>query len=596
VEDPGPRLRGQVQAAAAAVSAGRTALDGARLVTALDALEAGAQAAEAAGDLSYAYRSGIIDTGERQVRVLEFTRNASFVALGVLAIVATGGAAAAAAGAGGGGAAAAGSTATAFGVNLGVGTATAANVIATGAPIVATLGEAGVRAAVGDEVDWGKVAADVAVSLILARFGGRLANGVFAQLGGNAAVQSMGRVAFTRAFAAVVTHEASTAFTAAVEATYARLRGRRVTWGHFLADLGQRLADPRGIVIAAIMGGAIGVVESRTGQAAQRAASQTGGGAGTAAGTATGPGERSTRGTTAPGEQAARSAQQQRGAVATPAESTTTTRPSPGANLRRDISRAVQEALERPVAPETRAQIEGEVARLRPLLGRVEAARRDPGSLTPQHRRALAEAEAEIEALRFGPSSTIRREGLGGPTVTAWREGAAQARAWAEAGEELTLERIVALNRLLRGADPAAPGPGLRQVDVSAAGQAARQYVPAEDVEPAMRQFLAWYNAARATTPPVELAAQSYQRLVSIHPFEDANGRTTRLVMDWIMRANGLPETPMPKGTHNVAVFGFQELVAPGSGVTPDTVALNLLRGLRETLARIPESIRGPMP
>jgi Fic/DOC family len=69
-----------------------------------------------------------------------------------------------------------------------------------------------------------------------------------------------------------------------------------------------------------------------------------------------------------------------------------------------------------------------------------------------------------------------------------------------------------------------------------------RTYLPPESIERAMTDFEHWYEHAESSgMPPVQIAAQAYARLSSIHPFPDANGRTARLVMNWILRSHGLP-------------------------------------------------------
>ncbi len=40
---------------------------------------------------------------------------------------------------------------------------------------------------------------------------------------------------------------------------------------------------------------------------------------------------------------------------------------------------------------------------------------------------------------------------------------------------------------------------------------------------------------------PVLLASEMHERLVTIHPFIDGNGRTSRLVMNLILMQNGFP-------------------------------------------------------
>ena len=56
-----------------------------------------------------------------------------------------------------------------------------------------------------------------------------------------------------------------------------------------------------------------------------------------------------------------------------------------------------------------------------------------------------------------------------------------------------------------------------------------------------MEQCFAWYEAHSQTLHPVLLAAEMHERIVTIHPFIDGNGRTSRLVMNLLLLANGYP-------------------------------------------------------
>src|SRR5262249_47175578 len=123
-----------------------------------------------------------------------------------------------------------------------------------GAPILATLGSASVQVALGDKVDWVKVAIDVAVGLILGKFGGKLSNGIYNRVMEDVAVRTIGRAAFGRILATVITTEASRVFTTAVNADYTSLRGKDVTWESFVDQLVDRLTDPRGLAVAVLMG------------------------------------------------------------------------------------------------------------------------------------------------------------------------------------------------------------------------------------------------------------------------------------------------------------------------------------------------------
>lgn len=242
VKDPGPFLLAWVSAASENAAAAEAALEKGNFAEAARFLAQSETAAVKASKMWEAYFEGIIGAGEMTVTVLEYTRDASFITLGILATIATAGAAAGAVGA----------TTTVAGIE--VGTATAANVIATGAPIAATLGTAGIQVALGDKIHWDKVALDLAISLVLAKFGGKLADGIFRALAGNPGVQAVGRVAFGRIASSVLTGSASRAFTTTVETVYRSLKGQEVSWDKFTDELVERLTDPKALIIDAVMG------------------------------------------------------------------------------------------------------------------------------------------------------------------------------------------------------------------------------------------------------------------------------------------------------------------------------------------------------
>jgi Fic family protein len=58
-----------------------------------------------------------------------------------------------------------------------------------------------------------------------------------------------------------------------------------------------------------------------------------------------------------------------------------------------------------------------------------------------------------------------------------------------------------------------------------------------------METCLAWFNqqVKNQTLHPVLLAAEIHERVVSIHPFIDGNGRTSRLIMNLLLMQNGYP-------------------------------------------------------
>ena len=58
-----------------------------------------------------------------------------------------------------------------------------------------------------------------------------------------------------------------------------------------------------------------------------------------------------------------------------------------------------------------------------------------------------------------------------------------------------------------------------------------------------MEDYFLFYELNRSTMHPVLLAAEMHERLVTIHPFIDGNGRTSRLIMNLILMQHGFPIT-----------------------------------------------------
>jgi Fic family protein len=60
-------------------------------------------------------------------------------------------------------------------------------------------------------------------------------------------------------------------------------------------------------------------------------------------------------------------------------------------------------------------------------------------------------------------------------------------------------------------------------------------------VQKEMESLFLWYEENKSNIHPVELSAEMHERLVTIHPFIDGNGRTARLLMNLILLQNGFP-------------------------------------------------------
>lgn len=92
-------------------------------------------------------------------------------------------------------------------------------------------------------------------------------------------------------------------------------------------------------------------------------------------------------------------------------------------------------------------------------------------------------------------------------------------------------------NLILRGIMPEHAGK-YRNVQVMIKGSA---HLPPQPfiVPKKMEEYFEWFNVNKERIHPVVLAAEMHERLVTIHPFIDGNGRTSRLIMNLFLLKNG---------------------------------------------------------
>lgn len=118
-----------------------------------------------------------------------------------------------------------------------------------------------------------------------------------------------------------------------------------------------------------------------------------------------------------------------------------------------------------------------------------------------------------------------------------------------ESGESVSSRGILDLhNLILRGIAPAHAGV-YRKVSVRISGST---HVPPDALEISqhMEKYHTYYRSHKDRLHPVILAAEMHERLVTIHPFIDGNGRTSRLVMNMILLQHGYTITSL-KGDHD---------------------------------------------
>ncbi len=62
-----------------------------------------------------------------------------------------------------------------------------------------------------------------------------------------------------------------------------------------------------------------------------------------------------------------------------------------------------------------------------------------------------------------------------------------------------------------------------------------------KDVSRLMKKLFIWYNNSKKRLHPLELACLLHTNLTRIHPFSDGNGRTARIISNFILYKNGYP-------------------------------------------------------
>ncbi len=112
-------------------------------------------------------------------------------------------------------------------------------------------------------------------------------------------------------------------------------------------------------------------------------------------------------------------------------------------------------------------------------------------------------------------------------------------------------------NLILRGIDRQHAGRyRLSNVRISGSRHIPPDHLQVTDL---MRGYFAFYQRHRVSLHPVVLAAEMHERLVSIHPFIDGNGRTARLVMNLILMSHGYTMVIL-KGDHQSRIKYYQSL------------------------------------
>ena len=143
-------------------------------------------------------------------------------------------------------------------------------------------------------------------------------------------------------------------------------------------------------------------------------------------------------------------------------------------------------------------------------------------------------------------------------------------------------------NLILRGINPEDAG-RYRRVQVMIKGSS---YMPPQPfmVSKAMEDFFIWYETNKNALHPIILAAELHERLVTIHPFIDGNGRTSRLVMNLILIQNGYVIANI-KGDYDSRMQYYNALETAQTKNNKEDFLLFIAQNEKDSLARYLEII-----
>lgn len=117
--------------------------------------------------------------------------------------------------------------------------------------------------------------------------------------------------------------------------------------------------------------------------------------------------------------------------------------------------------------------------------------------------------------------------------------------------------------------------------------------IPGPLVSKKMNEYFQWLDqnikkCEEGDGDPIEFAALAFQRLVSIHPFTDGNGRIARFVMDYILQRFGLPPPVLNPEISSACVFAEKSDDDPRN-VHPQIAILNIYKGVLNSLEQLNE-------
>ena len=138
-------------------------------------------------------------------------------------------------------------------------------------------------------------------------------------------------------------------------------------------------------------------------------------------------------------------------------------------------------------------------------------------------------------------------------------------------------------NLILRGIIPEDAGK-YRKVQVLIKGSS---HIPPQPylVAKEMEDYFIWYTENKSKMHPIVLAAEMHERLVTIHPFIDGNGRTSRLVMNLILLQHGYVIANI-KGDYDSRMSYYQTLETAQTSANKEDFLIFIAQIEKESLER----------
>jgi len=105
-------------------------------------------------------------------------------------------------------------------------------------------------------------------------------------------------------------------------------------------------------------------------------------------------------------------------------------------------------------------------------------------------------------------------------------------------------------------------------------------YTSPEETPMQMGELMQWYRDEEKTLHPVTLAAMLHYKFVRIHPFDDGNGRLSRLLMNYVLLKNNLPPVIIKSSDKKAYLFTLNQADTGDYQAIIDYIAQQLIWSL----------------